>query len=225
MFLLVTNNCVFKSPKSFKDPPPVVVSVYVKKLPYKGHFKVGKPYKIKNIKYTPAINLNYDRIGIASWYGEGDGFHGRMTANGDIFDKNALTAAHPTLPLPSLIKVTHLGNHRSLVVMVNDRGPFIKGRILDLSAKAAEVLGMKKEGCAKVRIQYLPNETKKLLASLSLKPKRLSPNQTQKFAKTTVAKKKKIPSLAYSVTKLPTQNKYQKGFRESKASFNVPSSK
>src|SRR5690606_29824158 len=95
---------------------------------------------------------HYDRIGIASWYGSD--FHGRLTANGEIYDQNRLTAAHPTLPLPSTVRVTNLSNGRSVVVRVNDRGPFLHDRIIDLSRTAAQQLGFANRGLAKVRVTY-----------------------------------------------------------------------
>lgn len=92
-------------------------------------------------------------VGVGSWYGPG--FHGRITANGEVFDQTKLTAAHRTLPLPSTIEVTNLANNRSIVLRVNDRGPYIDGRIVDVSKRAAEILGFEKEGLAKLRIQVI----------------------------------------------------------------------
>ena len=117
------------------------------------HFKVGKPYKINGRWYRPAIDSSYDQRGVASWYGEQ--FHGRPTANGEIFDMREMTAAHTTLPLPSLVEVTNLENGRQTVVRVNDRGPFAKNRIIDLSRAAARRLGFEHQGVAKVRVRYL----------------------------------------------------------------------
>ncbi len=118
-----------------------------------GHYKVGKPYQIANRWYRPRVNTHYDRVGIASWYG--DLFHGRKTANGEVFDMDALTAAHPTLPLPTLVEVTNLENNRKIVVRVNDRGPYRHNRLIDLSRKAATVLGFKNKGTARVRVRYV----------------------------------------------------------------------
>ncbi|MGB0749767.1 MAG: septal ring lytic transglycosylase RlpA family protein [Magnetospiraceae bacterium] len=123
------------------------------------HYKVGKPYEIGGIWYTPSEDFTYDETGIASWYGRD--FHGRSTANGEIYDMHAMTAAHKTLPLPSIVRVTNLENGRSVEVRVNDRGPFAHGRIIDLSYKAAQVLGFVNQGTAKVRVQ---NVTHKSLA-------------------------------------------------------------
>ncbi|MCP4328868.1 MAG: septal ring lytic transglycosylase RlpA family protein [Alphaproteobacteria bacterium] len=120
-------------------------------------YKVGKPYQVAGVWYYPKIDYEYDEIGIASWYGEP--FHGRATANGEIFDKDEISAAHTTLPMPSVVRVTNLENERILVVRVNDRGPFIPGRIIDLSKAAAEELGFRKNGTAKVRVQILTEES------------------------------------------------------------------
>lgn len=118
-----------------------------------GHYKIGKPYQIANKWYRPREDKNYDRVGMASWYG--DLFHGRKTANGEVFDMDAMTAAHPTLPLPTLVEVTNLANNRRVVVRVNDRGPYRHNRIIDLSRKAASVLGFKNRGTARVRVRYV----------------------------------------------------------------------
>ncbi len=103
--------------------------------------------------YYPKEDRNYDRVGFASWYGSA--FHGRYTANGEIYDTSALTAAHPTFPLPSYARVTNTTNGASIIVRVNDRGPYERGRIIDLSSKTAEMLDMKGHGTAKVRVQYV----------------------------------------------------------------------
>ena len=117
------------------------------------HYKVGKPYKINGRWYTPAVDPSYDRRGVASWYG--DDFHGRPTANGEIFDMRRMTAAHTTLPMPSMVEVTNLENGRQAVVRVNDRGPFAHNRIIDLSRAAARALGFERQGLARVRVRYL----------------------------------------------------------------------
>ena len=118
-----------------------------------GIYKVGNPYKIAGEWYYPRENTKYDNIGIASWYGPK--FQGRRTANGEIFDMNLLTAAHPTLPMPVMVQVTNLENGRSMKLRVNDRGPFKKNREIDLSRRAAEILGFKDKGTARVRVKYL----------------------------------------------------------------------
>src|SRR5690625_586629 len=118
-----------------------------------GRYKVGNPYQIAGAWYHPAEDLDYDRTGIASWYGPG--FHGRPTANGERYDQNDLTAAHPTLPMPSMVQVTNMENGRSVKLRVNDRGPFAKRRIIDVSHKAAQLLGFEQQGKAKVRVKVL----------------------------------------------------------------------
>jgi rare lipoprotein A len=115
--------------------------------------KVGSPYQIKGVWYYPHHQPDYDETGIASWYGEP--FHGRPTANGEVYDKSQLTAAHRTLPLPSRVMVTNLENGRTLMVRINDRGPFAHGRIIDLSERAAELLQFHAKGTARVRVQLL----------------------------------------------------------------------
>lgn len=137
-----------------------------------GGYKVGNPYQIKGVWYYPQEDYSYDETGIASWYGPN--FHGKPTANGEVFDENAITAAHRTLPMPSFVRVTNLDNGRSLVVRVNDRGPFAHSRILDLSRRAAQLLGFEDKGTAKVRVQVVAEESK-LLAS-RLKAAQIDPD-------------------------------------------------
>ncbi|HLB06656.1 MAG TPA: septal ring lytic transglycosylase RlpA family protein [Alphaproteobacteria bacterium] len=120
----------------------------------RGGFKIGKPYEVDGVVYQPRYDPYYDETGIASWYGEE--FHGARTANGERFDMNAITAAHKTLPMPSNVRITNLENGRSLVVRVNDRGPFVHGRIIDLSRRTAQLLGLTLRGTAMVRVQMLP---------------------------------------------------------------------
>ena len=117
------------------------------------YYKLGSPYQIQGEWYYPSYDPRYDRTGIASWYGPK--FHGRPTANGERFDMNEVSAAHPTLPLPSRVRVTNLENGRQLVVRVNDRGPFIDGRLIDLSRRGAQLLGFHRKGLARVRVEYL----------------------------------------------------------------------
>ncbi len=125
-----------------------------------GVYKVGKPYQIAEVWYYPEVDYDYKETGIASWYGPG--FHGKRTANGDVFNEEALTAAHRTLPMPSVVRVTNLDNGRSIVVKVNDRGPFAHGRIIDLSKRAAEVLGFKEKGTAAVKVEIMAPESRRL---------------------------------------------------------------
>ena len=116
-----------------------------------GAVKIGRPYQVNGVWYYPHENPDYDETGIASWYGEP--FHGRLTANGERYDMNDLSAAHKTLPLPTKVRVTNLENGRSIVLRVNDRGPFVNGRIIDLSRRSAQLLGFHRQGTAKVRVQ------------------------------------------------------------------------
>lgn len=135
---------------------------------YPGHYKIGTPYKIDNTWYYPKADPSYSEVGMASWYGPG--FHGKQTANGDKYNQTAFTAAHRTLPLPSMVKITNLANNRSVIAMINDRGPFSKKRIIDISEKTAIALDIKRQGVGKVQVDFLPDETTEMLASLHLPP-------------------------------------------------------
>jgi rare lipoprotein A len=116
-------------------------------------YKVGKPYQVHGIWYYPKDQPNYDEIGIASWYG--DQFHNHYTADGEVFDMNMPSAAHKTLPLPSLVEVTNLANGRKVLVRVNDRGPFVDGRVIDMSKAGAAALGFVAQGVTRVRVRYI----------------------------------------------------------------------
>ena len=140
-------------------PPPRVENL----PPPAGAYKVGNPYQINGVWYYPQVDYAYDQTGVASWYGPG--FHKERTANGEIYNENELTAAHQTLPMPSLVRVTNLENGRSIVVRINDRGPFKAGRIIDLSRRSAQLLGMEQVGTAKVRIQILAEESRAIAAA------------------------------------------------------------
>src|SRR6187200_186832 len=118
-----------------------------------GTYRIGKPYTVAGRVYVPEEDPNYRAEGMASWYG--DDFHGRLTANGEVFDMASLTAAHPTLPIPSYARVTNLSNGKSLIVRVNDRGPYHGNRLIDVSNKAAELLEFKGNGVARVRVEYV----------------------------------------------------------------------
>ena len=142
-----------------------------------GRYLVGKPYTVRGQVYTPKENpQGYADMGKASWYGSD--FHGRRTANGEIFSANAITGAHPTLPLPSYVRVTNTDNGRSVVVRVNDRGPYIHGRIMDLSYKAADILGYVNKGTGNIAVSYVGpaplngDDTRMLMASIN-KPTRM----------------------------------------------------
>jgi len=136
-----------------------------------GRYHVGKPYRVGGKTYVPREDPDYEAVGMASWYGPG--FQGRRTANGEVFDMHALTAAHPTLPLPSYVRVTNLENRRSVMVRVNDRGPFGHGRVIDLSRQVARMLDFERRGKAKVHVEYVDlaaaegDDTLYLLASYS----------------------------------------------------------
>ncbi len=118
-----------------------------------GTYRVGKPYTVAGQVYVPEEDTHYRAEGLASWYG--DDFHGRLTANGEVFDMASLTAAHPTLPMPCYARVTNLSNGKSLVVRVNDRGPYHGNRVMDVSSRAAELLEFKGNGIARVRVEYV----------------------------------------------------------------------
>lgn len=128
------------------------------------HYKIGNPYQINGVWYRPAEDYNYDKTGIASWYGPQ--FDGKPTANGETFDQWQVSAAHKTLPLPSIVRVTNLENGRSLVVRINDRGPYARGRIIDMSHRGAQMLGFEGKGTARVRVQILAKESRAIAQRL-----------------------------------------------------------
>lgn len=151
-----------------------------------GRYLVGKPYTVRGQVYTPQANPSgYADSGKASWYGSD--FHGRRTANGEIFSANAITGAHPTLPLPSYVRVTNTDTGRSVVVRVNDRGPYIHGRIMDLSHRAAEILGYVNKGTGNIAVSYVGpaplngDDTKMLMASVD-RPTRMEQQSETRFA-------------------------------------------
>ncbi len=133
---------------------------------YSGYFKVGNPYSVFGVDYIPQNYEEYEETGTASWYG--DEFHGKKTANGETYNMTEMTAAHTTLPLPSLVRVTNLVNGKNVVVRVNDRGPFAKNRVIDVSEKAAQNLGFKNMGTTKVKVELLRKETDDMLRELKL---------------------------------------------------------
>lgn len=134
-----------------------------------GQYLVGNPYTVAGKTYVPS-ERKFTGVGLASWYG--DAFHGRRTANGEVYDRDGITAAHPTMPLPSYARITNLRNHRSIIVRVNDRGPYHSGRMMDLSARAAEALEYKSIGTAKIKVEYVGHaslagsDDRKLMATL-----------------------------------------------------------
>jgi rare lipoprotein A len=121
--------------------------------PGAGHYKLGNPYQIDGRWYYPTYDPSYAAVGVASWYGYP--FHGRATANGELFDRDQPSAAHPTLPLPSIVRVTNLANQRQLELRVNDRGPFVGDRVIDLSQAAARELGFEQSGTTEVRVEFV----------------------------------------------------------------------
>ena len=150
-------------------------------------YKIGTPYKINGKWYYPAVDYDYEEIGIASWYGPG--FHGKKTANGEIFDQNKVSAAHRTLPMPSIVRVTNLDNGKVLPkVRVNDRGPFAGNRIIDLSKKAAQELGFVNTGIAKVKVEILENESREhALANSVNKITKVESAEVKEIKKTEIA--------------------------------------
>lgn len=145
-----------------------------------GTYKVGNPYKIMGKWYYPKEDYSYSEVGTASWYGKD--FHAKKTANGERYDMNSLTAAHRTLPLPSIVKVTNLENGRSLVLRVNDRGPYAKNRIIDVSKRASQLLGFFTQGTTKVRVEVMEKESKALKAALTGEPVEEDVYQVQETA-------------------------------------------
>ena len=155
-----------------------------------GSYHVGQPYTVGGRTYYPQDNPHYQATGLASWYG--DGFHGRLTANHEIFDYNSISAAHPTMPLPSYARVTNLSNGRSLIVRVNDRGPYHGSRIIDVSSRAADLLAFRSSGTAWVKVEYVGraplegSDDRFLAATLRMDAPALAPG-TAKLAATRIA--------------------------------------
>ncbi|MDN5248224.1 MAG: septal ring lytic transglycosylase RlpA family protein [Wolbachia endosymbiont of Tyrophagus putrescentiae] len=145
LILITVSNCSF-SYKHHKKP---------------GYYKIGSSYTIKGITYHPKTYNHYEEVGVASWYGVED--HGKPTANGETFNRHLVSAAHKTLPLPCYVLITNLKNGKELIVRVNDRGPFFENRIIDLSEKAAEILGFHEEGLTRVKIKYLKKMSEQLI--------------------------------------------------------------
>ena len=158
---------------STREPPPSAFIDPSTGQPLRGTMK---PYQVRGVWYTPAMQPDYDEVGIGSWYGEQ--FHNRNTSNGEVFDMDLISAAHKTLPLPSLVEVTNLDNGRKLVLRVNDRGPFVDERIIDLSRAAAEQLGYRQKGVARVRVRYLgpaPKQGDRVLLAAAAAAKAVEP--------------------------------------------------
>jgi rare lipoprotein A len=173
---LVLANCASSGLSSRVDPKygvsssPRVVELGDPVPKGGGTYRVGKPYTVAGRVYVPEEDVNYRQEGLASWYG--DDFHGRLTANGEVFDMGSLSAAHPTLPMPCYARVTNLSNGKSLIVRVNDRGPYHGNRVMDVSSHAAELLEFKGNGIARVRVEYVGraplegSDDRQLLATL-----------------------------------------------------------
>jgi rare lipoprotein A len=153
--------------------------------PVQGLYKVGKPYQVNGVWYYPRVDYSYDETGIASWYGPD--FHARRTANGEIYDMNALTAAHKTLPLPSIVRVVNLRNGRAVKLRVNDRGPFVNGRIIDVSRRAAQLLGFIGQGTAPVRVEVIADESRRVAALAQGGPQAVASAPTQPVAVSSLA--------------------------------------
>ena len=157
IFLILIQGCTSSVEIAANLGKKYIIPKEEKKIMQKPIYKIGMKYNVDGKYYYPKKNLSYNKTGIASWYGPK--FHGKLTANGEIYNQYALTAAHKTLPLPSAVKVTNLKNNKSLVLRINDRGPFVNDRIIDLSSKAADILGLKKEGTGLVRVQILKDKS------------------------------------------------------------------
>ena len=165
------------------------------------HQKVGKPYTVRGQTYTPRHNPDYDQIGTASWYG--DKFHGKPTANGEVYDKMAMTAAHKTLPLNSYVIVTNMETGKSLKLRLNDRGPFVGGRIIDLSEAAASALGVRSKGLGQVRVQYAgpadPNDRYKMFRPKNPEPVTPAPQQVvEDLTREPLTRSEPTPPKAYT---------------------------
>ena len=153
IFLILIQGCTSSVEVAANLGKKYLIPKEEKKRIQKPIYKIGKKYNVGGKYYYPKKDLYYNKTGIASWYGPK--FHGKLTANGEIYNQYALTAAHKTLPLPSAVKVTNLKNNKSIVIRINDRGPFVNDRIIDLSSKAADILDLKKEGTGLVSVQIL----------------------------------------------------------------------
>lgn len=147
-----------------------------------GSYKVGNPYTVSGVRYYPREDFTLSETGIASWYGPN--FHGKRTANGEIYNQNDLTAAHRTLQMPSIVRVTNLENGRSVVLRINDRGPFKRGRVIDVSKRAAELLGFIGNGTARVRVDVLEKESRQIAeaAKRGMDTSRMTPQQVAAIA-------------------------------------------
>jgi len=157
IFLILIQGCTSSIEVAANLGKKYLIPKEEQKIIQKPIYKIGKKYNVGGKYYYPKRDLYYNKTGIASWYGPK--FHGKLTANGEIYNQYALTAAHKTLPLPSAVKVTNLKNNKSVVLRINDRGPFVNDRIIDLSSKAADILDLKKNGTGLVRVILLKDKS------------------------------------------------------------------
>lgn len=201
--LLVLTGCASKTLEVGSSP-------YVQAKAIKregGMYKVGNPYKIFGTWYYPKEDYSYSEEGIASWYGKD--FHAKKTANGEDYNMHTLTAAHRTLPLPSIVKVTNLENGRTLLLRVNDRGPYAKSRIIDISKKGAELLGYNLQGTTRVRVELMEKESKELKAALL--EQAVEPMTAKKVIPRKIVPQKEYVAVAPKVSK-PTYTDGEKKF-------------
>ena len=191
-----------------------------------GVYRVGKPYTVAGRVYIPEEDVNYSAVGLASWYG--DAFHGRYTANGEIFDMQSITAAHPTLPLPSYVRVTNLSNRRSIVVRVNDRGPFVGNRVIDLSVKTAKLLDFHGHGVAKVKVEYVGraplqgSDDRKLMATLRDGAPAAAPVMVASSSTFAPAKPEAMPEPAPAPVRVASSKTYVPAYFDSRPLTDVP---
>jgi rare lipoprotein A len=157
-----------------------------------GVYKIGKPYAVDGVWYYPKVDYSYVATGIASWYGPD--FQGKPTANGEIFDMNEVTAAHQTLPLPSIGRVTNLENGRSLLVRINDRGPFVNGRIIDVSRRTAQLLGFEAKGTAKVRVEVMADQSRQIALTMPSDPSEQPPAPAVTAAPRAIVTAEELPT-------------------------------
>ena len=168
--LLVVAACASGPSREVGKSRPATASAKPNASGWNGTVKVGNPYQVAGVWYYPKDDRDYDETGIASWYGPG--FHGKATANGEVYDMDGVSAAHKTLPLPSYVEVTNLETGRSLVVRVNDRGPFVGDRIIDLSRRTAQLLGLDRAGTGRVRVKRVfPKDAPETLYASRTQPK------------------------------------------------------
>lgn len=171
--------------------------------------KIGNPYQIAGKWYTPKADPSYNQVGIASWYGAD--FHSKQTANGEVYDMNKLTAAHTTLPMPSYVRVTNIENKRSLILRVNDRGPFVGNRLIDVSRRGAQLLGFEKRGTTRVRVEAVSGPDAPVQVARSSLPPPLEKQEVAVVAVETLDVLEPLqapvdPTLLASLSPAPIQN-------------------